>query len=160
MARYSYFDLFSSAIYFQVSGLWHTYLTYQIKRTATYVYVEIHQMLNFPSICFGDWNICAEYDLRGQLPLTEVLTLTGARKPTVRCLITRPNYPLWEHQPLSECPEFKNKHILDHTSAKIFHLHINNQIPWKVLQMRQHVSTGFWYATFAYIWSSQLNKTI
>ena len=27
---------------------------------------EIHKMLNFPSICSGDWNICAEYDLRGR----------------------------------------------------------------------------------------------
>ena len=39
----------------------------------------------------------AEYDLRGQLPLTGALTLTGTRKPTVRCLITRPHYPLREH---------------------------------------------------------------
>ena len=37
------------------------------------------------------------------------------------------------------------------TSFKIFYLHINNQSLWMALQMRQHVSTGFWYATFAYI---------
>ena len=78
------------------TGLWNTYLTYQIRRTATYVYVETHKML-FRSICSGDWNICAEYDLRGWLPLTGALTLTGTKKPTVRCLITRPDYPLWEH---------------------------------------------------------------
>ena len=96
---YSYFDFFSSAIWrcFQLSGLWNTYLTYQKRHTATYVYVEIYKMLNFPSICSGDWNICAEYDLRGPLPLTGALTLTGTRKPTVRCLITRADYHLWEH---------------------------------------------------------------
>ena len=27
-------------------------------------------MLNFPSFCSGDWNICAKYDLWGRLPLT------------------------------------------------------------------------------------------
>ena len=82
---------------FQLSGLWNTYLTYQIRRTATYVYVEIHKMLNFLSLCSGVWNIYAEYDLRGRLPLTGALTLTRTRKPTVRYLITRPDYPLWEH---------------------------------------------------------------
>ena len=50
--------------------------------------------------------------------------------------------------------------ILDQTSFKIFHLHINSQTPWKVLQMRQHMSTGFWYATFACIWSSQLRTFV
>ena len=117
-------------------------------------------MLNFPSKCSRDWNICAVYDLRGRLPLTGALTLTGTRKPTVRCLITRPNYPLWEQKSLSEYPHIQNMQVLDQTSFKIFHLHINNQTPWKVLQMRQHVSTGFWYATFAYIWNSQLSKII
>ena len=43
--------------YFQLSGLCYTYLTYQIRHTATYIYVEIHKMLNFSSICSGDWNI-------------------------------------------------------------------------------------------------------
>ena len=96
---YSCFDFFSSAIWrcFQLSGLWNTHLTYQIRCIATYIYVEIHKMLNFPSICSGDWNICAEYDLRGRLPLTGALTLMWTRKPTVRCLITRPDYHLWEH---------------------------------------------------------------
>ena len=99
VVRYSCFYFFSSAIwrYFQLSGQWNTYLTYQTRRTATYIYVEIHKMLNFSSICSGDWNICAEYDLWGRLPLTGALTLTGPRKPTVRCLITRPDYLLWEH---------------------------------------------------------------
>ena len=84
VVQYSCFDFFSSAIwrYFQLAGLWNTYLTYQIRRTATSVYVEIHKMLNFPSICSGDWNICAEYDLRDRLPLTGTLTLTRTRKPT------------------------------------------------------------------------------
>ena len=45
-------------------------------------------MLNFPSVCSEDWNICTEYYLKGQLPLT------GTRKPTFKCLITRPDYPL------------------------------------------------------------------
>ena len=170
--------------FFQLSGLWTTYLTYQINRTATYVYVEIHKMprglkylcritktslYNFdplkphfyivklgftgvyiiflisaqnidcgyslepprrggsneyPQSMFWAeiWKISEflsenfhfflvvkfslylnrrvfvmEYDLRGQLPLTGALTLTGTRKPTVRCLITRPDYSLWEH---------------------------------------------------------------
>ena len=81
VVRYSCFD------FFQLSGLWNT-LTYQIRRTATYIYVEIRKMLNFPRICSGDWNICAEYDLRGRLPLTGALTVTGTGKPTFRCLIT------------------------------------------------------------------------
>ena len=70
VVRFSSFDFFSSAIwrYFQLSGLWNTYLIYQIRCTATYIYDEIHKMLNFPSICSGDWNICAEYDLRGRYP--------------------------------------------------------------------------------------------
>ena len=73
------FYFFSRAIwrYFQPSGLWN--LTYQIRRTATYIYVEIHKMLNFPSICSGNWNMCAEYALRGRLSLTWALTLTGTR---------------------------------------------------------------------------------
>ena len=129
--------------YFQLSGLWNTYLTYQIRCTTTYLYVDI------PSICSGDW---------GRLPLTGAFTLMETRKPTVRCLITRPGYPLWEHWSLSECPAFKNMQILDQTSFKIFHLHVNNQTPWKILQMRPHASTGFWYAMFVYIWSSQLSK--
>ena len=33
--------------------------------------------------------------------------------------------------------------ILDQTGFKIFQLHIKNQTPRKVLQMRQHASTGF-----------------
>ena len=68
VVEYSCFDFYSSAKwrYFQLSGLWNTYLTYQIRRTATYVYVEIRKMLNFLSICSRDWNICVEYDLRGQ----------------------------------------------------------------------------------------------
>ena len=49
----------------QLSGLWNTYLKYQIRRTATYIYVEIYKMLNFPSIYSEDWNIWVEYDLRG-----------------------------------------------------------------------------------------------
>ena len=63
------FTFFSKAKwrYFQLFGLWTTYLTYQTRRTATFVYVEIHKMLNFPRIHSGDWNICAEYDLRGWL---------------------------------------------------------------------------------------------
>ena len=77
------------------AGPGNTYLTYQIRCIATYIYVEIHKMLNFPSICSGDWNICAEYVLRGRLPLTEAFTLTGTRKPTVRCLITRPDSEAW-----------------------------------------------------------------
>ena len=125
--QYSCFDFFSGAIwrYFLLSGLWNTYVTYQIRRTATYVYVEIHKMLNFPSTRSGVWNICTEYDLRGRLPLTGALTLTGTRKPTVRYLITRLDYPLWEYKSLSECPAFKNMQILDQI-FKIFHLHINN----------------------------------
>ena len=96
VVQYSCFDLFSSAEwrYFQLSGLWNTCLKHQTRRTATYVYVEIQKMLNFPSICSVDWNICAEYDLRGRLPLTETLTLMGTWRPTVRCPITRPDYPL------------------------------------------------------------------
>ena len=169
VVRYSCFDFFSSAVwsYFQLSGLWNTYLPYQIRHTATYIYVEMHKMLNFQSICSGDWNICAKYDLQGQLPLTGALTLIGTRKPTVRCLITRPDYHLWEHKLLSEYPAFENMQISDQTCFKIFHLHrnifhlhINNQTPWKVLQMRQHGLTGFWYAMFVYIWSSQLSKII
>ena len=85
VVRYSCFDFFSSEKwrYFLLPGLWNTYLAYQIRRAATYVYVEIHKVLNFPRICSGDWNICAEYDLRGWLSLTGALTLTGTRKPTV-----------------------------------------------------------------------------
>ena len=96
VVQYSCFEFFHSALwrYFQLSGLWNTNLTYQIRRTATYVYVEIHKRLNFPSICSGNWNICAEYDLQGPLPHTGALTLTGTRKPTVRCLITLPDYTM------------------------------------------------------------------
>ena len=49
----------------------------------------------------------------------------GTRKPTVRCLITMPDYHLREHQSLSECPAFENMQMLEQTSFKIFHLHIN-----------------------------------
>ena len=82
VVQYSCFDFFYQCKkrYFQLSGLWNTYLTYQIRRTATNVHFEIHKMLNFPSICSGDWNICAEYDLRGRLSLTWALTLLGTRK--------------------------------------------------------------------------------
>ena len=30
--------------------------------------VEIHKMLNFPSICSGHWDIFAKYDLRATTP--------------------------------------------------------------------------------------------
>ena len=53
--RYSCFDFFFNAIwgYFQLSGLWNTYLTYQIRRSATYIYVEIHKILNFRAFVPG-----------------------------------------------------------------------------------------------------------
>ena len=104
VVRYSCLDFFSSAIwwYFQLFGQWSIYLTYQIRCTATYIYVEIHKMRNFPSICSGDWHICAEYDLGGRRTLKEALSLMGTRTPTIRCLITRPEYHLWEHLSLSE----------------------------------------------------------
>ena len=45
---------FTSAIwrYFQLSGLWNTYLTYQTRHTATHVHFEVHKMLNFPKHLF------------------------------------------------------------------------------------------------------------
>ena len=64
-------------------------------------------MLNFPSICSGDWNICAEYDLEADT-LTGALTLTRTRTLAVRCLITSPVYHLWKRKSLSECPAFEN----------------------------------------------------
>ena len=74
--RYSCFDFFSSEKwrYFQLSGLWITYLTYHIRRTATNVYTEIHKMLNFPSIP-GTWNICAK------IWLTRPITPYGGINP-------------------------------------------------------------------------------
>ena len=82
VVRYSCFDFFSCANwrYFQLSGLLNTYLSYQIRCTATYVHVEIHKILNFPGICCGDWNICAEYDLRGRQPLTVGINPYGDKK--------------------------------------------------------------------------------
>ena len=82
VVRYSYFDFFSSAIwrYIPLSGLWNTHLTYQIRRTATYVHVEIHKMLNFPTVCSGDWTICAEYDLWGRLPFYGGINPYGDKK--------------------------------------------------------------------------------
>ena len=98
-----------------------TYLTYQIRRTATYDYVEIHMIQNFPSICSGYWTICAEYDLRVRLLITGTLTLTGTRKPTVRCLITRPDYGNISHYQNS--PHLKNMQLLDQTGFKIAIFH-------------------------------------
>ena len=83
VVQYSCFDFFFSNAkwrYFQLSGLWDTYLTYQIRRTATHVHFEIHKMLNFSRICSSGWNICVEYDFRDRLPLTGALILTGTRK--------------------------------------------------------------------------------
>ena len=50
VVQYSCFDFFTSAKwrYFQLSGLWNTYLTYWIRRTATHVHFQIHKVLNFP----------------------------------------------------------------------------------------------------------------
>ena len=82
VVQYSCFDFFTRAKwrYFQLFWLWNTYLTYRTRHAATHVHFEIRKMLNFPSIYSRDWNICAEYDLWGRLPLTGALNLTGTRK--------------------------------------------------------------------------------
>ena len=67
-------SLFPKAILFWLlfSTIWamkYLFNIHVLNKTATYVYVEIHKMLNFPSICSGDWNICAGEvpDLPGQV---------------------------------------------------------------------------------------------
>ena len=142
-----------------------TYVTSKYQQTGKFSYLLIFRqfqrhILKNRTMLFPATFISTSEKIGVGLGKQASLTLMGTRKPTVRCLITRPDYPLWEHWSLSECRAFNNMQILDQNSFKIFHLHINNQTPWKVLQMRQHVSTGFWYATFAYIWSSQLRKII
>ena len=64
-----------------------------------------------------------------------MLTFMGTRKPVDRHLLTRPDYPLWEHNQnawhYQNAWHLKNMQILDQTSFKIFHLHVNNQTPWR-----------------------------
>ena len=55
--------------YCQLSWLWNTYLTYQIRRSATHVHFEIHKQLNFPKHLFqGLKYLCQIWLMRPTTP--------------------------------------------------------------------------------------------
>ena len=67
VARYSCFDFFPQCK-MVFTAIWAMKYLFNIsnKTFCNLVYVELYTMLNFPSVCTGDWNIYAEYDLRGR----------------------------------------------------------------------------------------------
>ena len=104
------------------------------------------------------------YSCRIWLTRTTTLTLTGTRKPTVKCLITRSNSEAWLFL-MGTLVITRLPRIWKHAD---FRPNQYQNIPFTYkqsntmigLQMRQHVSIGCWYTTFVYIWSSQLSKII
>ena len=116
-------------------------------------------MFNFLSICSGNWNICAEHDLRCRLPLTGGINPYGDKK--ANCQVS--DYKAWLSF-METLVIIRMSRIEKHANFRPNQFQ-NISFTYKQSNImkgfeNERVLTEFWYTTFAYIWSSQLSKII